>query len=44
MAEEIRAGAPAEVRSLLERAAATQASIGELREQEDLLHDAVRTA
>ena len=44
MAEEIRAGAPAEVRALLERAAATQASIGELREHEDLLHDAVRTA
>ena len=44
MAEEIRAGAPAEVRALLERAAATQASIGELREHEERLHDDVRVA
>jgi SNF2 family DNA or RNA helicase len=44
VAEEIRAGAPAEIRALLERAASTQAAIGELREREDELHDAVRVA
>jgi hypothetical protein len=44
VAEDIRAGAPAEVRALLERAASTQAAIGELREREDQLHDAVRVA
>ena len=44
MAEEIRAGAPADVRALLERAASTQVAIGELREGEERLHDDVRRA
>jgi superfamily II DNA or RNA helicase len=44
VAEEIRAGAPAEVRALLERAASTQAAIGELREGEERLHEDVRRA